>query len=298
MRGLLRKLGLLALIDGGRREKPAASGADTEAGMAESQTGQVTRSAAEVYEEFFVPALFLEWAPRVADAAQLAPGQTVLDVACGTGVLAREAARRVGPGGAVTGLDRNEGMLAVARRKAPAIDWRLGRAEALDLADAAMDAVVSQFGLMFFEDRRAALREMWRVVRPGGRIAVAVWAGLDRTPGYAAMAALLQRLFGERAAEALRAPFALGDPEALRAVFARAGIPGIELRTWDGMARFPSIESWVHTDVKGWTLADLIDDAQYGRLLRAAREELTGYVACDGTVAFPSPAHIATAAKP
>jgi SAM-dependent methyltransferase len=266
--------------------------------MADPLTGQVTRSAAEVYEEFFVPALFLEWAPRVADAAQLAPGQKVLDVACGTGVLAREAAQRVKPGGAVIGLDRNDGMLAVARRQAPSIDWQRGMAETLSFPDQAFDAVVSQFGLMFFEDRRTALREMWRVLRPGGRIAVAVWDALDRTPGYAAMAALLQRLFGDRVADALRAPFALGDPEALRSQFAEGGIPNIEIRTLDGTARFPSIEAWLHTDVKGWTLADLIDDAQYGSLRQAAETELASYVQADGTVAFPSPAHIAIAARP
>ena len=266
--------------------------------MADARTGQVTQSAAEVYEEFFVPALFLEWAPRVADAAQLVPAQKVLDVACGTGVLARESARRVGPVGAVTGLDRNDGMLAVARRKAPDIDWQLGMAEALCFADGAMDAVVSQLGLMFFEDRRAALREMWRVARPGGRIAVAVWAALESAPGYAAMTVLLQRLFGDRIADALRAPYALGDPKALRSEFSEAGIPSIEIRTWDGTARFPSIESWVHTDVKGWTLSNLIDDEQYGRLLRAAQEDLATYVQRDGTVAFGCAAHIVIAAKP
>jgi SAM-dependent methyltransferase len=171
-------------------------------------------------------------------------------------------------------------------------------AERIPFQDQAFDAVVSQFGLMFFEDRHAALREMWRVLRPGGRIAVAVWGALDRTPGYAAMAALLQRLFGDRVADALRAPYALGDPEALRSQFAAAGISSIEIRTLDGNARFPSIEAWMHTDVKGWTLADLIDDAQYSSLRQAAETELASYVQADGTVSFPSPAHIAIAAKP
>ena len=266
--------------------------------MANDRAGQVTRTAAEVYEEFFVPALFGEWAARVADAAQLAPGQKVLDVACGTGVLAREAARRIDPGGVVVGLDCNEGMLSVARRKAPGIEWRRGMAESLPFADAALDAVVSQFGLMFFEDRRAALREMWRILRPGGRLAVAVWDALDHTAGYAAMAALLQRLFGDRVVAALHAPFALGDAAVLRFLFAEAGITNIEIRTSDGTARFPSIESWVHTDVKGWTLADLIDDRQYDQLRRAAATELTPYAQRDGSVAFRCPAHIVLATRP
>lgn len=267
--------------------------------MDDTLEGQVTRSAAEVYEEFFVPALFRQWAPRVADAAGLGPGQRVLDVACGTGVLAREAAGRVGPSGAVTGLDRNEGMLAVARREAPGIEWRPGRAEALPFADGAFDAVISQFGLMFFEDHLAALKEMWRVLRPGsGRLAVAVWDALDRSPGYAAMTALLRRLFGERVANEMRAPFALGDPEVLRSLFARAGIPGVEVCTLDGTALYPSLETWVRTDVKGWTLADLIDDAQYRTLLEQAERELSRYVRGDGTVEFRSPAHVATATKP
>ena len=255
--------------------------------MNDSPQGQVTRTAAEIYEEFFVPALFQEWPPRVADAAAIAPGQRVLDVACGTGVLAREAARRVAPRGAVAGLDRNDGMLAVARRTAPAIDWVPGQAEALPFDDGAFDAVVSQFGLMFFEDRVVALKEMWRVLRPGGRLAVAVWDALEHSPGFAAMTALLQRLFGDGVANELRAPFTLGDPDVFRALFAQADIPGVAIRTPTGTARFPSIESWVHTDVKGWTLT----------LLREAERDLKSFVQSDGTVAFAAPAHIASAIK-
>lgn len=244
-----------------------------------------------------LPALFAEWAGRVSDAAQLAPGQKVLDVACGTGVLACEAARRIEPGGAVGGLDRNDGMLAVARRKATCIDWHLGRAEALPFANGSFDAVVSQFGLMFFEDRGAALKEMWRTLRPGGMLAAAVWDTLEHTQGYDTMAALLKRLFGDRIANELRAPFVLGDVEALRSLFAQAGIMGVDISTHVGAARFSSIESWVQTDVKGWTLADLIDDAQYRLLLRKAETALQPYTLSDGAVAFDAPAHIATARK-
>jgi SAM-dependent methyltransferase len=260
-------------------------------------TGQVTKSAAEIYEEFFVPALFQEWVKPVADAARLGSGQRVLDVACGTGVLAREAATRIAPSGAVVGLDRNGGMLAVARRIAPAIEWREGRSEAMPFPDAEFDAVVSQFGLMFFEDRVTALKEMWRVLRPGGLLVVAVWDRLERSPGYDAMVTLLQRLFGSRVADELRAPFALGATEVLNGLFAEAGIGGIAIGNLRKSARFPSIDSWVHTDVRGWTLADLIDDAQYQKLLETAREELSNFVQPDGTVAFEAGAHIVTAGK-
>jgi predicted SAM-dependent methyltransferase len=151
---------------------------------------------------------------------------------------------------------------------------------------------------MFFEDRRAALGEMMRVLRRGGRLAVAVWDSLDRTPGYAVVTTLLRRLFGDRAADALRAPFALGDPSALRSLFEAAGIPSETLMTHRGTARFPSIRDWMRTEIKGWTLADMIDDAQFSRLLAEAENVLRPFLAADGTVAFEAPAHIVTATKP
>jgi len=255
--------------------------------------GQVNRSAAEVYEEFFVPALFAEWCGPVAEAARVRPGQRVLDVACGTGVLAREVAGRVGAAGSVVGLDPNEGMLAVAGRRAPEIEWRRGTAESLPFEDGSFDAVGCQFGLMFFEDRVKAVAEMVRVLRPGGHLAVAVWDRVENTPGYAAVTSLLHRLFGVEVADTLRAPFALGDTKEVAGIFARAGADcAIETRT--GTARFPSIRSWMHTDVRGWTLADLIDDDQFARLLREAETELARFVQPDGSVAFASPAHIAS----
>jgi len=259
----------------------------------EDAQGQVSGDAAEVYERFFVPALFAEWAPRVADVAGILPGRSVLDVACGTGVLTREAARRAGEA-QVVGLDRNEGMLRVARARAPSIQWRQARAEALPYEDGTFDVAVCQFGLMFFEDRARALREMWRVLRPGGRLAVAVWGPLAETPGYAAMTALLDRLFGEHVADELRAPFALGDPGALASVLDAADIPDTRVIGVVGQARFPSLEDWVQTDIRGWTLSDVLADDDVALLAREAEAHLQPFVE-EGAVRFASPALLAWA---
>ena len=230
--------------------------------MSDNLTGQVNHSAAEIYEEFFIPALFQEWADRMVEAAQVQAGQHVLDVACGTGLLARTAAERVGPTGSVTGLDVNEGMLEVGKRKASKIKWQHGRAESLPFDSNTFDAVVSQFGLMFFEDRLTAIREMSRVLRPGGRLAVAVWGTLKDTAGYDAMAALLDRLFGPDPATALHAPYALGDLKVLLPLFNDPNLQDVQAATINGTARFPSINSWVFTEIKGWTLSDNINENQ------------------------------------
>ncbi|MGJ3237125.1 MAG: class I SAM-dependent methyltransferase [Anaerolineae bacterium] len=265
--------------------------------MSDSDRGQVNRSAAEVYDAFFVPALFQQWASRIADAADFQTGHDVLDVACGTGVLTRTVAERVGPTGEVIGLDNNEDMLTVAQRKAPHIRWQHGKAEALPFDDASFDVVVSQFGLMFFEDRAVAIQEMTRVLKPDGRLVVAVWDSLTNTPGYAAMVELLQRLFGHDIANGLRAPYVLGDTQQLRSLFNVPELVQVDILTQQGHARFPSIESWVHTDIKGWTLADQIDDTQYTQLLHEAKTTLSHFVGTDGEVIFSAPAHIVVACK-
>ncbi len=261
---------------------------------------QAQIDAADAYEGLFVPALFQAWAPRVVAAAGIQPRQRVLDVACGTGVLARAALAAVGSGGSVAGLDPNPGMLAVAARLAPEIEWRRGAAEALPYADRCFDAVVSQFGLMFFGDRRLAIREMLRVLAPGGRLAAAVWDSLDNTPAYAAEVALLERLAGRRAAEALRAPFALGDREGLAALFRDAGATAVTATTHQGTARFPGIRAMVEADLRGWlpVMGVPLSEDQIGRILEEAEHALGRYVVADGRVAFAAPGHIVVGTKP
>ena len=111
------------------------------------------------------------------------------------------------------------------------------------------------------------------------------------------MTELLQRLFGDEAANAMRAPYSLGDIQVLRSLFSDAGLPEAKITTYKGTARFPSIQAWVYTDVKGWTLADIIDDDQYQLLLEEAEHVLRPFVVTGGTVAFSAPAHIVTANK-
>ena len=264
--------------------------------MSEHDKGQVVNSAAEIYEKFFVPALFGDWPKQVLATTGVGSGHRLLDVACGTGVLACEALELVGGDGKVTGIDINDGMLAVARLKSGAISWQPGAAESLPFDTDSFDRVVSQFGLMFFEDQTKAISEMLRVVRPGGTIGVAVWAALEDTPGYAAVAALLDDLFGPDVAKSIEAPYCLGDTEALSKLFVESGAPAAAttIKTIEGKARFDSVESWVYTDIKGWTLADVIDDDAYEKLKQEARIRLSRFVLPDGSVEFPAPAHIVT----
>jgi len=263
-----------------------------------ARADRAVRSPAEVYEEQFVPALFRHWGPLLCDAANIGPGDRVLDVACGTGALTLAAVGRIRPGGAVLGLDANPEMLAVARRKPADVEWHEGRAESLPFADATFDAVVSQFGLMYFDDPVTALREMQRVLRPGGRLAVAVCDALEHSPGYAALAALLERLFGGRVADAFRAPFALGDAAALSALCVDAGLAEAGIAQHQGTVRFASIDALVSTErACVWTLGGLLDDAQFERLRREAQAVFRPYADASGMVAFAMPALLITAAK-
>jgi SAM-dependent methyltransferase len=262
--------------------------------MDDATTGQVTAEAADLYERFFVPALFGQWPPRLLDLAGVGPGDDVLDVGCGTGVLARAAVTRVGAAGRVTGVDVNPGMLAVAAREEPRVEWLRAAAESLPVGEDSADAVVSQFAAMFFTDRAAAVCEMARAVRTGGRVGVATWAGLPDTPGYAAMVGLVRDVVGEEAARALETPFAIGRPEELRALVA-SSFEEVAVHVLDGEARFPSIEAWVDTDIHAWTLSDLVDDAGLTELHAAARRRLAHFRDGSGRVRFPAPALVAVA---
>ena len=260
--------------------------------------GQI--AAAMAYEDLFVKGLFGEWATRVIDTAQINSGHRVLDVGCGTGVLAREAAIRIGSTGFVAGIDPNPGMLAVAEQLTPTVEWWQGIAESLPFPNQSFDAAISQFSLMFFSDRNQGISEMLRVLKSQGQIALAVWDSIDRIPAYEAEVDLLERTAGKRAADALRAPFVLGNRQDLVALFRNAGAASFDIATKRGTARFPSIRMMVEADLRGWlpVMDVVLSEEQIQHILEEAEEDLSPYLNSDGSVVFESSAHIVSWTKP
>jgi SAM-dependent methyltransferase len=267
--------------------------------MAKRERWQVAGNAAEIYQSELVPAVFGPWGPRVVELAALRPGLRVLDVACGTGLVARLAAEAVGVDGRVAALDLNPAMLAVAS-ELPAvvgapIEWVEGDAQALPFAEASFDVVCCQLGLQFFPDRERALREMKRVLVARGRAIVMVWREIDRAPGFAALAAALGRTISADAEALMRAPFALGDADELVRLLEASGLCDCTIRAETGNVRFASAEKFVRGYIGGSPLAALVAAAP-----APAQEELVREVmrALDplieqGSLRFPIEAHLA-----
>lgn len=205
------------------------------------------RPGPETYDAELVPRIFRPWAKRLVAAADLMAGERVLDVACGSGIVARLAAAEVGPGGTVVGVDINPGMLEVARRQAQGsgggIEFIEGNAEALPLPDSSVDAVFCQQGLQFVEDRPAAVRELGRVLTPRGRAVCVIWRGMEHHQAMQDLNPVLARHLSPDALEGSDAPFWLGDVDEVRKLFTDAAFGNIHLRNHVSEVRFPSARS-------------------------------------------------------
>lgn len=265
---------------------------------------QVAGNAAETYDRALVPAVFAAWAPLVIALADPKPGERVLDIACGTGVVARLAAERVGRTGDVIGLDLNPGMLAVAASvvspaTSASITWREASATKMPLPDSVFDIVYCQLGLQFFPDRPAALREMYRVLVTDGRLGLMVWRGIERSPGFRVLAAALERHVSAEAGGIMRAPFSLAEAEELRTLIAGAGFRQITIRPVEGTVRFPSAARLVQDYAAGSPLAGhvaKVSDETRTALVSEVGEALRSYVV-GSVLAFPIEAHLASAKK-
>lgn len=229
-------------------------------------------SAPENYERYFVPAIGEPVARDLVDGAALRAGERVLDVACGTGVVARLAAEQVGETGTVAGLDSNPGMLAVARSVTRAgifIDWHEAGAEAMPLPDDAFDVVLCQMGLQFMADKLASLTEMRRVLAPGGRLLLN--APGPTPPPLAVMAEALATHVRSEVAGFVHAVFSLHDTEELRRLLDGAGFTDVVVDRHLKTLRLPPPQDFLWQYIHSTPMADAV--AQVGEEARAELEQ-------------------------
>lgn len=262
---------------------------------------QLVGNAAELYERELVPRFFAPWAADLVELADLRNAERVLDVACGTGIVARLAAQRVGPAGQVTGVDLNAGMVAVARSRpsspGAAVTWVEGSALAMNLGDASFDVVLCQQGFQFFPDKPAALREMKRVLVPRGRVLLSVWEGA--TPYNVAMAAAVERHVGPDAAATLRKSRTGPDLEAMRHLMEEAGFRAVQIRRRTLTTRLPAVAGFVLRHLAASPVAGAIaalSDGVRAVLAEEVSTALRTYADGDG-VAFPEVTNVTMAIR-
>lgn len=206
------------------------------------------KNPAEMYEQYFVPAMFKPWSNILLRRVTLLLGERVLDIACGTGIVARQAAPWVGATGQVTALDMNPAMLTVARQ-APlttgaVIQWQQGNAIDLPFADGVFDVTLCQHGLQFIPDRAAALREMRRVLAPGGRALVMVLQALALHPVFEALMTSVANQLSLPLSTVIT-PFAMSDVDALHDLFDKAGFKTVHIYPETCTMHFPNPQSFV-----------------------------------------------------
>ena len=269
--------------------------------MTREERWQLSGDSAEFYERY-VRLIMEPWVRCLVDVAALRPAEHVLDVACGTGFVARLAADYVGADGRVVGVDLNARMIEAARVASAAetgntIEWRTGDAGALPFENGVFDVVVCQQGVQFFPDRAQGLREMRRVLRPGGRLALTVWSAITDTPYSAALADAFERHVSVTAGSMARAPYALHDAVELHGLVASAGFRNVRVRPMIKMTRLPLPAEFVPGHLAALPIAHEI--AQLGVDRRAAlvedmAEALRSYVDHEGLTA-PAGVHVVTA---
>jgi ubiquinone/menaquinone biosynthesis C-methylase UbiE len=267
--------------------------------MAENGQWQLSAEAAELYERYVARYILGPWAPLLVDAAHVDVGERVLDVACGTGVVARAAAERVGSAGRVVGVDLNSGMIAVARSLptpvGASIEWVERSALDLRLQDATMDVVLCQQGLQFFPDKALAMREMRRVLARGGRLALSVWnsVGLYNS----AVSEALTRFVGDAVALQFCASRQVPTKEELQRLATEAGFSAVDVRVSRIHVHLPCLDQFALDHLSATPLAPIIaaaDPEAREKIGASVMEQLQRYDDGDG-VTYPEETHVLTA---
>mgnify|MGYP000900732955 CR=1 FL=1 len=275
--------------------------------MEKSITATAAFKAAEVYEQFFVPGIFRYWTPQLLRRALPKPGQTVLDVACGTGIVARSTVPLVGKGGRVVGLDINPAMMETACQQfgdhCEYIEWREGWAEQLPFTDQEFNLVTCQQGLQFFRDRAQAAREMRRVLKSGGRAVIEVWQPLKKQSLYGAFFNVIAEVFQIKTAE-IATPYSFGNPDDLKFLLAEAGFRKVQVEEITQDVRFENTDRFVELTIRAAGAVvpafAALDQAAQSDLMEKAACAMAAYIdemTVNGVLIFPTAANIATAVR-
>jgi len=267
--------------------------------MAKNGQWQLSAEAAERYERYVARYILGPWAPLLVDAVHVDVGERVLDVACGTGVVARVAAERVGSVGRVVGVDLNSGMIAVARSLptpvGASIEWIERSALDLRLHDATMDVVLCQQGLQFFPDKALAMREMRRVLARGGRLALSVWNGVGLY--NSAIAEALTRFVSEDAASQFCASRQVPAKEELQRLATEAGFSAVNVRVGRIQVHLPRLDKFALDHLSATPLAQSIraaDPEAREKIGASVMQQLQRYADGDG-ITYPEETHVLTA---
>jgi len=217
--------------------------------MANGESGfQLRGSGPEAYERYMVPIHCMTLPEDLIERVKVQPREHVLDIACGTGIVSRYAALRVGSLGRVTGVELNPAMIDVARKAAAyidQIDFLVGSALELPVADAHFDVALCQQAIMFFPDRERAIQEMHRVLKPGGRVGLNVFRTPEFVPSFAYLIQALEKHASPTAAEFMRVPFVMESVAQMRSLFEQAGFMDIEVIIRIDTLRYPSLKHLV-----------------------------------------------------
>lgn len=264
---------------------------------------QMDGTAPELYERYLVPAITSHWAGDLLDRVALRRGESVLDIACGTGVVARLAAQR-GHAGRLVGIDLNTAMLATARTRSADIEWLQGSALELPFDENSFDVVLCQLGLQFFPDRPLALKEMVRVLKPGGRAGLSVFSAIERTPAAHALVQALDRYLGAASSRTKRSEHLSCDAREVGAWAKQAGFDVVDVATVNKRFTFPSMLDYVRIQLTATPMAGLLKEREAEereRLILAIAEEATSRLApsmlADGKLTFPQEAFVLTATR-
>lgn len=263
--------------------------------MTSSQyTPEISDELVRLHEQYLVPAIYAQWANRVAEIAEIDIGHHVLDVACGTGTLARAVQLETGLSGKIIGLDNNERMLESARKKSPSIEWQLGDATSLPFEKNRFDRVMCQFALMFIANRVATIKEMLRVCKPDGLVVLATWGPLHHGGAYEALINLVNRFVGSHAALKLSAPWSLGKPGAMDALLLTSGVNEYECHQRVGQASYPSMRSFIETHLRLAGEFENLNEQSLEEIYSAADRELHPFLAPGGQLVSQLNANIFT----